>query len=82
MFHYHPDHLSRLMKLYAGMTLKQYLTGLRIREALSLLRYSDLPLTEIAEKTGFCSQSHFSRVFREKTGHPPSKYAVNTTGKS
>jgi AraC-like DNA-binding protein len=73
-FHYHPDHLSRLMRMHAGMSLKQYLTGLRIRTALSLLRYSDASLTEIAEKTGFCSLAHFSRVFKEKTGNSPSAY--------
>lgn len=72
VFHYHPDHLSRLMRMHAGMSLKQYLTGLRIRTALSLLRYSDASLTEIAEKTGFCSLAHFSRVFKEKTGNSPS----------
>ncbi len=79
-FHYHPDHLSRLMRLYAGMTLKQYLTGLRIREALSMLRYSDLPLAEISERTGFCSQAHFSNAFREKMGHSPSSYRGNAGG--
>ena len=71
-FHYHPDHLSRLMVQYAGMSLKQYLTGLRIREAITLLRYSDRTIADIAEQTGFSSPSHFSRVFREETGHPPS----------
>ena len=71
-FHYHPDHLSRRMVQYAGMTLKQYLTGLRIREAITLLRYSDRTIAEIAEQTGFSSPAHFSRVFRMETGHPPS----------
>ncbi len=71
-FHYHPDHLSRRMVRYAGMSLKQYLTGLRIREAITLLRYSDRTITEIAEQTGFSSPAHFSRTFRLETGHPPS----------
>ena len=71
-FHYHPDHLSRLMVQYAGMSLKHYLTGLRIREAITLLRYSDRTIADIAEQTGFSSPAHFSRVFRTETGHPPS----------
>jgi AraC-like DNA-binding protein len=73
-FHYHPDHLSRLMKAYSGMTLKRYLTGLRVREALALLRDTREPITSIAERTGFYSAAHFSRVFHEETGHPPSAF--------
>ena len=79
-FHYHPDHLNRLVKAYSGLSLKRYLTGLRIREALTLLRETREPIAAIAERMGFSSPAHFSRVFREETGHAPSAYRRAGTG--
>ncbi|MGY0074562.1 helix-turn-helix domain-containing protein [Vibrio proteolyticus] len=35
------------------------------------MRYSDLPVTLIAEQVGYQDVSAFSRRFREVSGHPP-----------
>jgi transcriptional regulator GlxA family with amidase domain len=31
-------------------------------------------MSQIALETGFCSQSHFNKVFKEKTGQTPIAY--------
>ena len=45
----------------------------RIREAIHLLKYEGLNVSQTAEKLGFATPYHFSRVFRSITGVPPSK---------
>ena len=45
----------------------------RIREAVHLLKYEGLNVSQTAEKLGFATPYHFSRVFRSITGVPPSK---------
>lgn len=45
---------------------------LRLIEARQLDEYSWLPLSEVAQATGFNSQSYFSKRFRETCGLMPS----------
>lgn len=52
-------------------TTQQYLIRARMERAEALLRYSDLPVTLIAEQVGYQDVSAFSRRFREVSGHPP-----------
>jgi transcriptional regulator GlxA family with amidase domain len=52
----------------------RYYRELRLDKAQSLLRNSPLSLTEIALATGFASSSHFSRVYAQHFGGPPSSY--------
>lgn len=50
------------------------LLGARIEKATSLLRYSNLSVTEITTMCGFSSIHYFSRKFKEKTGVSPTDY--------
>jgi AraC family transcriptional regulator, transcriptional activator of pobA len=43
-------------------------------EAKRLLRYSDLPVTEIAYRLNFEDPSYFSRFFKKYTGFSPSEF--------
>lgn len=72
--HYHPYHLSRVMKAYTGMTLRDYVTDYRIRMAKNLLITTSAPVTEIAESCGFASYTHFIKTFRVRVGESPLKY--------
>jgi len=66
-------HFQRMFKLSCGMTPHEYLNRVRIAESEQLLR-GDLPLSRIAQETGFSSQAHFTRVFRKFTGRTPGQY--------
>ncbi len=73
-FHYHPYHLSRLMKLHTGKTLHTYLIDYRLHMAKNYLITTNLSITQVAERAGFASYSYFIKLFREKTGQPPRQY--------
>lgn len=68
---YHEYHLNRLFKKYTGTTLRKYLLNIRINEAKKLLLTTDLSMSDIAEKTGFNSNSHFSSCFKENVEFSP-----------
>lgn len=52
----------------------EYIRERRIREAESLLRFTDKSISEISQYLCFSSQSHFQNVFREETGITPNEY--------
>jgi AraC-like DNA-binding protein len=74
---YHPNYLNRLMQKYTHCTLHQYLLNYRFDRALSLLMMTDLPLSEVALRSGFADVSHFSKLFRKRMGQSPGKFRVN-----
>jgi AraC family transcriptional regulator len=46
----------------------------RINKAKKLIASGEKTMSQIALETGFCSQSHFNKVFKEKTGQTPIAY--------
>lgn len=66
--------INRLFSEKLGRSTMKYYRELRLDKAQSLLRNSPLSLTEIALASGFASSSHFSRVYTESFGEPPSAY--------
>lgn len=69
-----PNYLSTLFKKETEETLRDYLTRFRIEVAQSLLIRTEYSYSQIASSLTFCSQSHFTKVFREKTGYTPKQY--------
>jgi Response regulator containing CheY-like receiver domain and AraC-type DNA-binding domain len=69
-----PDHLSRLMKRETGLSVSEYLVRERLEMAKRLVAETDLPIGDIASRSGYSSFSHFSRIFRESTGLSPIDY--------
>lgn len=57
-----------------GMSIGAYITQCRLREAKSLLRYTDKSLGEISSYLCFSSQSHFQNVFKKHFGVTPKEY--------
>ena len=74
VFNCHKNTINRILLRQTGMPLKPYLIEQRIRRAAGLLRYSDRPVSEIAEFCGYSSAVFFCRQFREKTGLSPAAY--------
>ena len=67
-------HLCKLFKKEVGCTVIQYLTNLKIKNAIELFKGTNYSAKKIAESVGFESNSYFSKVFKEKTGYAPSVY--------
>ena len=66
-FYISPYHMSRSFKAATGFTLIDYLNLTRVKEAQRLLRETQLPITEIAARTGFDNFSHFGKTFKKIT---------------
>lgn len=64
-------HFARAFKQAFGVPPHRYLLTRRIERASSLLRDSELPITEIAFATGWESLGTFGRTFRDITGVSP-----------
>jgi AraC-like DNA-binding protein len=73
-FYVSREHLVRIFKKYMGTTFKKYLTGVRTRNAYSLLVYTDLTITQIAMNCGFPDSRAFISAFRKVYGVTPGKY--------
>ena len=64
-------HFARSFKEAFGAPPHRYLLTRRIERATSLLRDTDVPITDIAFETGWNSLGTFGRVFRDITGESP-----------
>ena len=64
-------HFARSFKRAFGLPPHRYLLTRRIEQAVTLLRDTDLPITDIAFVTGWESLGTFGRIFRDITGHSP-----------
>ena len=69
-----PKYFGRLFREQTGFTVREYLTGIRIRNAKNLLAHTDSPLEQIASGTGFQDKFYFTKVFKRLTGITPGKY--------
>jgi len=65
---------SRTFKSAFGITFKEYLLRVRIKEACRLLETPDVAVTDVAYLSGFNDPSYFSKVFKRYVGVCPSEY--------
>ncbi|MEK0447298.1 MAG: hypothetical protein RLZZ399_2619 [Verrucomicrobiota bacterium] len=66
-----PSRLAHLFREKMGLTPMQYIEFRRIERAKQLLLTTDLPIKEIAMRTGFPNADHFSVRFRKNSGQSP-----------
>lgn len=69
--------LYGIVKEYAGMSPKEWITSRLMLEAQRLLQYSDLSVKELAYELGFDDPGYFSRLFRKSTGKSVSRYRAS-----
>ena len=69
-------YLIRLFKRNLKMTFVEYLTNVRIKNAIILMRDPTLTLSEIAELVGYNTQHYFNNVFRRHVGISPQEYRL------
>lgn len=68
-----PYTLSRAFKQIAGINFIDFLTNVRIENAKTLLRKTDMKINEVAESVGY-QHSYFNRIFKKYEGITPSQY--------
>ncbi len=65
------NHFTRAFRATTGVPPHRWLMQRRIEKAKGLLRYSVLPLSDIALACGFADQSHFTAAFSRMVGTSP-----------
>lgn len=68
--------LFRKTKALLGGGTNDLILNLRLEKACALLRNPDLTVAEIADQTGFTSQSYFSTVFKTRFGVSPKDWRL------
>ncbi|MFW5652693.1 MAG: helix-turn-helix domain-containing protein [Planctomycetota bacterium] len=76
--HISPFHFHRLFSKQVDVTPKQYVLQKQIQMAKWLLRTRRIPISQIADLTGFASHGHFTSTFRRFVGASPSEYRQAT----
>ena len=66
--------LNRRLKNVLGITARQLLTKTRMDAASQLLRTTTMTIGDVAQQSGYCDQSAFTRQFRKTTGLTPMQY--------
>ena len=67
-------HFSRVFKRYMECTPYEYVIQQRIHLARSLLSGTKQPIPDIAQTVGYDSHSHFSQIFKQRTGLTPESF--------
>jgi len=65
--------LCRFIKEKKGVTIHHYITQLKVKKAVSLIKIKELSLSDVAFITGFSSPSHLSKSVKKLTGKSPSE---------
>ena len=73
-FHLSAAYISQLFKSEIGVNFLSYLTNIRMERAKKLLVSTDLPIAEVAEKSGYADYRVFAKAFKKAEGATPSQY--------
>jgi AraC-like DNA-binding protein len=65
---------ARRFTALVGMSPLAYVTWWRMTLAARLLRESDAPLAEVADRVGYTSEYAFARAFKRARGSPPGRF--------
>ena len=66
--------LHRKLKALTGLSTSEFIKSQRVKLAASLLKESDLTISEVAYEVGFNTPSYFSKCFKEVYHCTPNEY--------
>jgi len=69
-----PSHLAHTFKKQTGYAPVEYVLKMRMERAMMLLTHSSKTVAEISYEVGYESIPAFIKIFKRKTGYPPSTY--------
>ena len=73
-FNVSSQYLTRLFQKYIGLPPIKYINKLRISQAKDLIKYSNMPMKEIAYEIGIPDPYYFSRLFKKIEGISATEY--------
>ena len=81
MFFYNPNYLCMLFNKYFGKTYSQYLMGIRLEKARTLIKEKDFSAYDAAISVGFSNYSYFKKKYIQYWGEAPAKKAQKNESK-
>ena len=69
-----PSYLSRLFRQELKCTVNEYITRVRVEQAVELMKKPELSVAQVSQAVGFQSQSYFAKVFCKHIGVAPLIY--------
>lgn len=73
-FYIHPNYFSKRFKEKCGESFIDYVTSVRMKEAVRLLKETEFKVHEIGERVGYEDAAYFGSVFRKFYGETPKQY--------
>lgn len=70
-----PKHLNRINKTIMNRSTLEIITDRTILEAKRNIIFARKNISQIAEDLGYSDYSHFSKIFKSKTGKTPSEFS-------
>lgn len=70
------SHFIRLFKKETGNNFSEYVTFVRLRNGVRLLRQTNYTIEEVAEVTGFNTPNYFSSTFKKFVGTTPREFSL------
>ncbi|MDJ1493183.1 helix-turn-helix domain-containing protein [Cytophagaceae bacterium DM2B3-1] len=74
------SNLLRKVKKLTNLSVSQFISQVRLRRGMELLRSSSFNVSEISHQVGFNSTSYFIKCFREYYGYPPGEVGKREVG--
>jgi AraC family transcriptional regulator len=69
-------HFGKMFKLSTGQSVHKFVLNRRLARASDFLQNDDLPISYIGHLVGLPNQSHFTKVFRDRTSMTPRSWRV------
>jgi AraC-like DNA-binding protein len=73
--------LTALFTEVEGITIEQYFLLQRLERVKELIKYGELTMSEVADRTGFSSVAHLSAQFKKLTGMTPTAFKAMGGGR-
>ncbi len=68
-------YISQFVSSHYGTSFREWVNSLRLGYAKQLMtEHPDMPVTEVARRAGYLSQSYFTRTFKESEGVTPGRW--------
>ncbi|MGR6542619.1 helix-turn-helix domain-containing protein [Paenibacillus tundrae] len=74
--------LQRRFKQEKELGPMEYVIQLRMESASRMLRHTDAPIGEIADRMGYRDMYYFSRAFKKYFGVPPQRYRLTSASRA